>query len=65
MSALSIRDQAFSSKYVGGHRAAARARWRLRATRADLVEFGSEADPDLARVTEELDLLEIEADARP
>ncbi|CAL9380069.1 hypothetical protein SUDANB121_01048 [Nocardiopsis dassonvillei] len=41
------------------------ARRRLRAERADLAEFGSPDDPALARVCDDLDLLELEAAARP
>ncbi|MFD3688166.1 hypothetical protein ACFWTE_25485 [Nocardiopsis sp. NPDC058631] len=43
----------------------ARARRLLRAVRAEIVEFGPDGDPDLARVTDELDHLELAAAARP
>lgn len=43
----------------------ARARWRLRAIQSEIAEFGPDADPELARVTEELDLLETASAARP
>ncbi|GAA0988172.1 MULTISPECIES: hypothetical protein [Nocardiopsidaceae] len=42
-----------------------RARWRLRAVRAEIVEFGPDGDPDLVRVTDELEHLELAAAARP
>lgn len=41
------------------------ARRRLRADRSALAEFGSPHDPALSRVAADLDLLELEAAARP
>ncbi|MFY7068299.1 hypothetical protein ACOQFV_20770 [Nocardiopsis changdeensis] len=41
------------------------ARRRLRAELADLAEFGAPDDPALARAAADLDLLELEAAARP
>ena len=41
------------------------ARRRLRAQQADLAEFGTPGDPALVRAADDLDLLELEAAARP
>ncbi|WP_150246417.1 hypothetical protein [Nocardiopsis quinghaiensis] len=69
MSATTVRDQALlddQTPYARtGRRDTARARWRLRAIRADIAEFGPAGDPDLAQASEELDLLEVAAAARP
>ncbi|NYH54741.1 MULTISPECIES: hypothetical protein [Nocardiopsis] len=69
MSATTVREQALlddQTPYVRtGRRDTARARWRLRAVRADIAEFGSAEDPDLARAHEELYLLETAEAARP
>ncbi|WP_435111073.1 hypothetical protein [Nocardiopsis synnemataformans] len=69
MSAMPVRDQAAPSHHVpsphGGRRDVSRARWRLRAIQADIVEFGPAGDPDLVRAAEALDLLELADAARP
>jgi hypothetical protein len=69
MSAMTVRDQAALSDHLtdprGGRRDVSRARWRLRALQADIVEFGPAGDPDLVRAAEELDLLELADAARP
>lgn len=69
MSAMPVRDQAAPSHHVpsshGGRREVTRARWRLRAIQADIVEFGPAGDPDLERAAEALDLLELADAARP
>ncbi|MEU1902451.1 hypothetical protein ABZ512_29120 [Nocardiopsis dassonvillei] len=69
MSAMPVRDQAAPSRHAlsprGGRRDVSRARWRLRAVHADMVEFGPAGDPELARMAEELDLLELADAARP
>lgn len=68
MSAIAAHDQAHLSTVPLArttHRDTSRARWRLRAVQAELAEFGPDGDPDLARVTDELDLLDLAAAARP
>ncbi|PDP87221.1 hypothetical protein CQJ94_13020 [Glycomyces fuscus] len=66
---MTVRDQAPLSDRLpsprGDRRDMSRARWRLRADRADIVEFGPAGDPGLARVAEELDLLELADAVRP
>ncbi|WP_017569618.1 hypothetical protein [Nocardiopsis halotolerans] len=68
MSAMTVRDHAFPPDHAPStrdRRATARARWRLRATRADIAEFGPVDAPELEHVAEELDLLELADAARP
>ncbi|MFD6953529.1 hypothetical protein A6A08_23455 [Nocardiopsis sp. TSRI0078] len=69
MSVITAHDRALlddQAPYARtGRRDTARARWRLRAIQADIAEFGSPEDPDLAQAREELDLLETAAAARP
>ena len=69
MSFIIVHDQALFDARAASARAArrdtSRARWRLRAEHADIVEFGPSESPELSRVRQELDLLETAADARP
>ncbi|WP_285734340.1 hypothetical protein [Nocardiopsis sp. ATB16-24] len=69
MSFITVHDQELFDARAASARAArrdtSRARWRLRADHADILEFGAPQSPELARVRQELDLLEIAADARP